>query len=206
MADRDKWPILDNIFNQIDLPGEPYYGLNEDTLGTQVDVDEQAGKNLRIMLKDVKSREVSKLPDVERVNPPNLTRLRAEQLLDIKRVPTDWAPKHVTLSEQPQQLFAYRPGRKNVIIANASAILLVGNDRLNLLPNEAGTGPVTNKYFTINSTGTTASGTLTLETEGPIWVYCATLGATCDCFETFWDMHRQENAEKIIGNLDFLGI
>lgn len=198
--DRDSWVILDNLFNQTDLPGEPYFGENEDTLATQVDVDNQAAANLRKVSKEFKPHLVA-LPDVEKVNPPNITRLRAEQLLDIKRSPTDWACKHVTLLEIPQQLVGYRPGRKSVVITNCSANVLIGSSRLDLLENEAGTGPITNKYITVYSSGSSESASVSIETEGPIWANAA-LGTTCEIFENFWDMNREQNAETIAKRLE----
>lgn len=103
-------------------------------------------------------------------------RLVGEQLINLKRQPTDWEPTTVTFqSANPQLLTGRRPLRDTVAIFNASANVVIS-------VTAAGSG--TNKNFTL-----APGASFELDDEGPVWG-TAVAGTTVVVVETFYDVRK----------------
>lgn len=103
-------------------------------------------------------------------------RLIGEQLINLKRSPTDWEVNTVTFQNtQPTLLTGRRPLRETVLLFNGSANVTIAVTANNT---------ATTKNFVLASGAAVA-----IDTEGPVWG-TAVAGTTVVVMETFYDVRK----------------
>jgi hypothetical protein len=142
------------------------------------------------------AEEVPYPKDKEPISAMEITnRLIGEQLVNLKRSPTDHVIRTVTFpTTAPQLLAGRRVLRETIIFFAASATVTIG-----VTQQSVGVGADT---FTIGTTGTTV---VSLDTEGPFWG-TAVADTTISIIETFWDIQKvadvvEEIAHRLSGKI-----
>jgi hypothetical protein len=129
-------------------------------------------------------------PEVQPAPMPGLLeRIGAENRLAMKRSPSDWQPRTVTLgAQQLTQLAGRRPFRITIAIFNASASI-----QLYASTEEPASSTRTIQLAVVNG----SSASLSIDTEGPVYASGA-LGTTVQVLETFDDSLGLADAAKVL--------
>jgi len=123
----------------------------------------------------------------EKTPPPTLAeRIAAEQLLTLKRSPTDWEPRQVTIGgQEATQVCGRRVFRDTVVVFGASAAVTLWRS----VDDATGGGT--------RGIPLATGASVSLDTEGPIYA-TGTIGTTLDVIETYWAPDALVEATKLL--------
>lgn len=180
------WIISDQLVHAIaQTPvqfGEEY---TDEPLQTQTEVNQTAVAMLAVMNDETKLIVPNTAAELGITMPPDMTEWYNYLMVDLKRSPSDWEPRTVTiLDQQFQQVVPYQRGRDSITIYNGSANLTLSRNQVNLT-----NGDQTHVIPVLQG------ASLTLKTEGPIWV-TGVLGTTFNVIITYWDRIKMGDAAE----------
>lgn len=179
--------VIAHILSQSD----EVFGQNEDNLATQQEVDALTGMVYAQITDDKKffNRADAHMPVV---TVPPMDQEWDRLLRTLKRSPTDWEPRSITLLDvSGQEVVPRQFGRDSITVYNASAtVTLARNPRdftgSRVIPLIAG-------------------ASITIKTEGPLWAI-APIGTTFNAILTWWNnLDLAEAKEDMpVKNMDLL--